>query len=135
MAAASCVLIRRSELTMEPNAPTPCPLTDGDLSTGVNFDPTTQEVVFQLAQPRVVRKALLRNLSTSVGVSELVLEGSADGTQWVGLANLRGGTAQVPAFQEHTVTNTTPLSHVRVRATGSGTDFRIERLSELSLFE
>lgn len=46
-------------------------------------------MVVQLAQPKVLRKAVLHNLETWAPPRELVLEGSSDGVTWVQLANLR----------------------------------------------
>ena len=71
--------------------------------------------------------------------TELVLEGSTDGTLWVPLANLRGSESIVHPFYEATLSHSTALSQVRLRAAGTGFSadrpFYIERLSELSFFE
>ncbi|PTL82773.1 hypothetical protein DAT35_18585 [Vitiosangium sp. GDMCC 1.1324] len=116
-------------------APATCPLTDGNLSSGASFQQDVREVVIQLPKPKVLRKAVLRNLGMSLTPSELVLEGSSDGTQWVGLANLLEGTNAVRTFIEVPLSNPAPLSHVRLRATSPNSDFRLYWLSELSLFE
>lgn len=116
-------------------APTVCPLTDGELGKGVSFPLNTREVVIQLAQPRPLRKAVLRNLSASIGAREVVLEGSADGAQWVGLANLLGGESSLKRFHEVTLSPATPLSHVRVRVSSTEENHGVQGLSEVSLFE
>ena len=129
-----------------PEAPATCPLTDGDLASTVTFPQGTLAVTVQLAQPKVLRKAVVRNLDMSFGATrttELVLEGSTDGTTWVPLANLGGigsGTIViVHPFYEATLSHPTALSQVRLRAAGTSLSddrpFYIEHLSELSLFE
>jgi hypothetical protein len=120
-----------------PDAPTVCPLTDGTLGSGGQFTTLTREVVLQLAQPKVLRKAVLHNLETWAPPRELVLEGSSDGVTWVPLANLHR-VSLVPAFQEVELKHPTALSQVRVRLTpsdASSTSQGLTRLSELSLFE
>ncbi|WP_375772246.1 hypothetical protein NR798_15600 [Archangium gephyra] len=124
-----------------PEAPVTCPLTDGDLASTVTFPQGTLAVVLQLPQPKVLRKAVVRNLGMSFGATttDLVIEGSTDGTLWVPLANLRGGESIVHPFYEATLSNPTALSQVRLRAAGTSFSadrpFYIERLSELSFFE
>ncbi len=119
-----------------PSAPTVCPLTDGDLGSGGQFSTLTREVVIQLAQPKVLRKAVLRNLQTFMP-RELVLEGSSDGVTWVPLANLlRNGSTE--EFLEVELNHPTALSQVRVRLTpedANSSSAALTRLSELSLFE
>lgn len=119
-----------------PNAPTVCPLTDGTLGSGGQFTTLTREVVLQLAQPKVLRRAVLHNLEAWALPRELVLEGSSDGLTWVPLANLLRGSI-VPAFQEVELNHTTALSHVRVRLTpqDDSSSQALIRISELSLFE
>ena len=119
-----------------PDAPTVCPLTDGTLGSGGQFTTLTREVVIQLAQPKVLRRAVLHNLETWALPSELVLEGSSDGLTWVPLANLLR-VSIVPAFQEVELSHPTALSHVRVRLTprDNSTSQALTRISELSLFE
>jgi len=119
-----------------PGSSTVCPLTDGNLGTPVTFQEGTREVVFRLAQPKVLRKAVLRNFETFFSPSELVLEGSTDGTTWVPLANLLQNNTSLRRFSEIELSHPSALSHVRLR--GSAPDdssFRISSLSELSLFE
>lgn len=116
-------------------APATCPLTDGQLGSSPSFQEGTQEVVIQLPQPKVLRKAVLRNLALDFPPSELVLEGSGDGTQWVALTNLMEGTPKAHDFIEVTLSNPTPVSQVRLRATSSDARKRILTLNELSLFE
>ncbi|OJT16756.1 hypothetical protein BO221_49020 [Archangium sp. Cb G35] len=124
-----------------PEAPATCPLTDGDLASTVTFPAGTLEVALQLPQPKVLRKAVVRNLDMSFGATtkELVLEGSTDGTTWVALANLLGSEFNVYPFYEATLSHPTALSHVRLRAAGTPISedrpFFIEHLSELSFFE
>lgn len=125
-----------------PEAPATCPLTDGNLASTVTLPQGTLEVAIQLPQPKVLRKAVVRNLAMSFGTTttnELVLEGSADGTTWVVLADLRGGEFTAHPFYEATLSHPTAVSHVRLRAAGTSISadrpFYIERLSELSLFE
>ncbi|WP_426749717.1 carboxypeptidase-like regulatory domain-containing protein [Myxococcus sp. Y35] len=118
------------------NAESPCRITNGDLGGLVLFEQGVQEVAVQLSRPVVPRKAVLRNLEVSGTLSELVLEGSADGTQWMPLANLLGD-AGVQPFLELDLPGTTPVSQVRVRATpqdATGTG-RLRSLGQLSLFE
>jgi hypothetical protein len=129
------VPISRGASCTYPAAPETCPLTDGQLGSSTTFLQGTQEVVIQLPQPKVLRKAVLRNLSLGFHPSELVLEGSSDGTQWVGLANLMEGTTQVRDFIEVTLSNPTPLSQVRLRATSTNATDSIQKLNEVSLFE
>lgn len=116
------------------NAETPCRITNGDLSGIVLFQQGVREVAVQLSRPVVPRKAVLRNFEVSGTMTELVLEGSADGTQWLPLANLLGG-AGVRPFMEVDLTGTTPVSHVRVRATPRDTTGELRSLGQLSLFE
>ncbi len=118
-----------------PAAPTVCPLTDGTLGSGGQFT-DTREVVLQLAQPKVLRKAVVRNLETWFPPRELVLEGSSDGVTWVPLANLLRDNS-VPTFLEVDLSYPTALSQVRVRLTpqDANSSQGLLRLSELSLFE
>ncbi|MCK8500195.1 MULTISPECIES: hypothetical protein [Myxococcus] len=116
------------------NAETPCRLTNGELDGLVLFQTGVQEVVVQLARPVVPRKAVLRNFDVSGAVNELVLEGSADGTQWVPLANLLEGTGARP-FVEVDLTGTTAVSQVRVKAVPRETTGQLRSLGQLSLFE
>lgn len=124
-----------------PEAPATCPMTDGNLSSVVNFKPGTLEVAIQLPQPKVLRKAVVRKLDMSFGATtkELVLEGSTDGTTWVALANLLGSESLLQPFYEATLSHPTALSHVRLRAAGTPINaenpFYIAQLSELSFFE
>jgi hypothetical protein len=115
-------------------APATCPLTDGDLTTAVSFKQGTREVSFQLSQPKVLRKAVLRNFDTFFNPSELVLEGSSDGATWVPLANLLTGQPE-DSFLEFNLTHPSPISQVRLRGTSTTSEFYISSLSELSLFE
>ena len=80
-----------------PDAPTVCPLTDGDPWLGGHFTTLTREVVLQLAQPKVLRRAVLRNLETWAFRAKLVLEGSSDGVAWVPLASLLRGEHRPPS--------------------------------------
>lgn len=116
-------------------APETCQLTDGQLGSTPSFLEGAQEVVIQLPAPKVLRKAVLRNLHLNYSPSELVLEGSSDGSQWVALANLREGTTAVRDFIEVTLSNSTPMSQVRLRAPSSNAKDHIQSLNELSLFE
>ncbi len=116
------------------NAETPCRITSGDLGGLVLFQSGVREVAVQLSRPVVPRKAVLRNFEVSGAMNELVLEGSADGTQWMPLANLLGG-AGVQPFMEVDLTGTTPVSQVRVRATPRDTTGDLRSLGQLSLFE
>ncbi|WP_309894788.1 hypothetical protein [Archangium sp.] len=115
------------------DAPTVCPLTDGNLGVSPSFKDNTREVSIQLAQPKVLRKAVLRDLDTFFTPRELVLEGSSDGTTWVPLANLLQGGG-VTDFSELALNHPAPLSHVRIRSTGEDKS-GITSLSEVSLFE
>lgn len=119
-----------------PDAPTVCPLTDGTLGSGGQFTTLTRQVVLQLAQPKVLRRAVLRNLQALDIPSELVLEGSSDGLTWVPLANLLRGV-NVPAFQDVELSHPTALSQVRIRLTprDNSSSAGLIRISELSLFE
>ncbi|MCY1023560.1 hypothetical protein [Pyxidicoccus sp. MSG2] len=116
------------------NAETPCRITSGDLGGLVLFQSGVREVAVQLSRSVVPRKAVLRNFEVSGTLNELVLEGSADGTQWMSLANLLGG-AGVQPFMEVDLTGTTPVSRVRVRATPKDTTGELRSLGQLSLFE
>lgn len=131
----SRVPVSRGASCTYPGAPAPCPLTDGNLTTPVTFQDGARELVIQLSQPKVLRKAVLRQFEILSSPSELVLEGSTDGTQWVSLANLRDGSQPRRSFLEVPLSHPSPLSHVRVRATFTNTTDRIHSLSELSLFE
>ncbi|MCP3167748.1 hypothetical protein [Myxococcus qinghaiensis] len=113
---------------------TPCRITNGDLDGLVLFQSGVQEVSVQLSRSAVLRKAVLRNFEVSGAMTELVLEGSADGTQWLPLANLLAG-AGVRPFMEVDLTGTTPVSRVRVRATPRETTGQLRSLGQLSLFE
>jgi hypothetical protein len=116
------------------NAEAPCRITSGDLGGLVLFQTGVREVAVQLSRSVVPRKAVLRNFGVSGTMNELVLEGSADGTQWMPLANLLGG-AGVQPFMEVDLTGTTPVSQVRVRATPKDTTGELRSLGQLSLFE
>jgi len=116
------------------NAEAPCRITNGDLGGSVLFGTDVQEVAVQLSRPAVLRKAVLRNFGVAGTMDELVLEGSADGTQWMPLANLLGGDG-VQSFMELDLTGTTPVSQVRVRATPRDTAGHLRSLGQLSLFE
>jgi hypothetical protein len=133
--ARSRVPVSRGASCTYPSSPATCPLTDGDLSSPVTFPEGTREVVIQLPQPKVLRKAVLRQLFVFFTPRELVLEGSADGTNWVALANLLDGSSPLREYHELTLSHSTPLSQVRVRAAPSGSNDYIQKLSELSLFE
>lgn len=119
-----------------PNAPTPCPLTNGDLGDIVLFEEGTRELVVTLSTPKTLRKAVLRHFETVFGQpTEAVLEGSPDGSTWVPLANLLSGQS-VPPFAEVDLNPSAgALSQVRLRTTSQDNSFRIRSLSELSLFE
>ncbi|MFY0565701.1 hypothetical protein ACN28E_17910 [Archangium lansingense] len=133
----SRVPVSRGASCIYPEAPTPCALTDGDLSSKVALPNGTLSVAIQLPQPKVLRKAVVRNLTILAGLtSELVLEGSTDGTTWVLLADLREGLS-VRSYYEVALSHPTALSQVRLRTAGSSnaTDYDIDSLSELSLFE
>ena len=127
------VPVSRGASCVYTDAPTVCPLTDGNLATSPTFKVNTREVVIQLAQARVLRKAVLRNLDTFFLPSELVLEGSGDGTTWVPLANLLKD-GEVAHFLELDLNHPAPLSQVRVRSTGQE-NTGITALNEVSLFE
>ncbi|CAM4363078.1 MULTISPECIES: hypothetical protein [Myxococcus] len=116
------------------NAETPCRVTNGDLGGIVLFQEGVREVAVQLSRPVVPRKAVLRNFGVTGTMSELVLEGSADGAQWMPLANLLDG-ASVQSFMEVDLTGTTPVSQVRVRATPQESVGALRSLGQLSLFE
>jgi hypothetical protein len=115
------------------DAPAVCPFTDGNLGVSPSFKDNTREVTLQLAQPKVLRKAVLRNLDTFFTPRELVLEGSSDGTTWVPLANLLQG-GRVTKFSELDLNHPAPLSQVRIRSTGQDKS-GITSLNEVSLFE
>ena len=114
-------------------APTDCRLTDGNLGEVISFNPGTRQVVIQLDSPQVLRKAILRNLDVVSKPQELILEGSTDGTTWVPLANLLDGSSQVRAFIEVPLSESTPLSQVRLSLNDSGSSALLG-LSEFSLF-
>jgi hypothetical protein len=116
------------------NAETPCRITNGNIGGAVLFERGVREVTVQLSRSVVPRKAVLRNFEVSGTMSELVLEGSADGTQWVTLANLLSGGSVQP-FMELSLTGTTPVSQVRVRAASQDTAADLRSLGQLSLFE
>ncbi|WP_342375231.1 hypothetical protein NVS55_28545 [Myxococcus stipitatus] len=116
------------------NAVTPCPLTQGSLGDIVLFQSGVREVALQLPRAAVLRKAVLRNFAVSGILSELVLEGSADGTQWTSMANLLPDVGSRP-FMELDLTGTTPVSHVRIRAVARDTTGELRSLGQLSLFE
>ena len=118
-----------------PEAPTPCLLTDGDLTLPVSFKEGTRQVVIQLDKAQVLRKAILRNLEVTAGLKPqgLVLEGSTDGTTWVTLANLLDDSASVRPFIEASLSTSTPVSQVRLTLSDSGS-ITLLGLSELSLF-
>jgi hypothetical protein len=116
-------------------APATCPLTDGQLGGSTTFQEGVQEVVIQLPQPKVLRKAVLRNLALGYQPTAFVLEGSADGTQWVTLATLKGATTPAGEFIEQPLSNPTAVSQVRLRAPSSDAKEHIRTLNELSLFE
>ncbi|REG28953.1 hypothetical protein ATI61_108496 [Archangium gephyra] len=124
-----------------PEAPATCPFTDGNLGSTQSLPAGTLAVTVQLPAPKLLRKAVVRNLSMPIGstTTELVLEGSTDGSTWVALANLRGSESLIQStFHEVALSHPTALSQVRLRAAGTTSDstpFRIEQLSELSLFE
>ena len=122
------VPVSRGASCVYTDAPTVCPLTDGNLGTSPTFKENTREVVLQLAQAKV-----LRNLHTFSSPSELVLEGSGDGTTWVPLANLLEDGMAV-RFIEVDLNHSTPLSQVRVRSIGQDNPGIIS-LNEVSLFE
>jgi hypothetical protein len=117
-----------------PEAPATCPLTDGTFTSWGLFAGNPREVVIQLARPATLRKAVLRNLEVDRTPNELVLEGSADGTTWVPLANVLQGTG-APEFAELDLNGTTAVSQVRLRGTSTDAAFKLRELSELSLFE
>ncbi|WP_257458035.1 discoidin domain-containing protein [Archangium lipolyticum] len=125
--------ISRGASCTYPGSSTSCPLTDGNLSSQVYFQESTRDVVIQLAQPKVLRKALLRGFRTAFSVTELTFEGSTDGNTWMPLANLKD--RQDSNFIELELNNPVPLSHVRIHAIATDTSFRISELSEVSLFE
>ncbi|QRO00753.1 hypothetical protein JRI60_17830 [Archangium violaceum] len=127
------VPVSRGASCTYPGSSTTCPLTDGKLTDTVFFQEGTRDVVIQLAQPRVLRKALLRNFRTAFSVNELTFEGSTDGNTWMPLANLKD--KQDKFFIELELNNPTPLSHVRIHAIATETSARISELSEVSLFE
>ncbi|WXH31901.1 hypothetical protein WA016_05880 [Myxococcus stipitatus] len=112
----------------------PCRLTNGDLGNVVNFQSGVREVSFRLPRAVVPRKAVLRNFVLNGSMSELVLEGSADGTQWASLANLLAG-AGAQAFMEVDLTGTTAVSQVRIRAVPRDATSDLRSLAQLSLFE
>lgn len=116
-----------------PGAPTDCKLTDGTLDQTVSFNAGTRQVVLQLSQAQVLRKAILRNLDVTSTPQTLILEGSTDGATWVPLANLLEGSAQVRAFIEVPLGASTPVSQVRLSLGDSGSS-ALRGLSELSLF-
>ena len=117
-----------------PEAPTTaCPLTDGNLGTTVSFKPGTRQVAIQLAQPQVLHKALLRNVSLTTTPHALMLEGSADGTTWLPLGSLLDASAQVRSFIEVPITSSTALSQVRL-SLDDPNDVSIHWISEISLF-
>jgi hypothetical protein len=127
------VPVSRGASCVYTDAPTVCPLTDGNLGVSPSFKDNTREVTLQLAQPKVLRKAVLRNLDTFFKPREMVLEGSGDGTTWVPLANLiQGGS--VIGYSELDLNHPAPLSQVRIRSTGEDKS-GITSLSEVSLFE
>ena len=113
---------------------TPCRITNGNISGKVLFQQGVKEVNVQLSRSAVLRKAVLRNFEVSGTMNELVLEGSADGTQWTSLANLLAG-AGVKPFMVVDLTGTTPVSQVRVRAVPRDTTGDLDSLGQLSLFE
>jgi hypothetical protein len=127
------VPVSRGASCVYTDAPTVCPFTDGNLGVSPSFKDNTREVTLQLAQPKVLRKAVVRNLDTFFTPRELVLEGSADGTTWVPLVNLLQGGDPIH-FGEFDLNHSTPLSQVRIRSTGDDNS-GITSLSEVSLFE
>jgi len=128
------VPVSRGASCTYPNAETPCRLTNGDLGGAVLFQEGVKEVTVQLSRPAVLRKAVLRNFGVAGTMNELVLEGSADGTQWVSLANLLDENSERP-FRELDLTATTAVSQVRVRAVPRDSAGRLHALGQLSLFE
>lgn len=116
------------------SADTPCRLTNGDLDALVLFQSGVRDVSVQLSRAVVPRKAVLRNFEVSGAMTELVLEGSTDGTQWLPLANLLAG-AGVRPFMEVDLTGATSVSRVRVRATPRETTGELRSLGQLSIFE
>ncbi|MCP3100451.1 hypothetical protein LZ198_16400 [Myxococcus sp. K15C18031901] len=134
-------LPRRARVPVSRGAPctyqgaeTPCRVTNGDLGGIVLFQEGVQGVSVQLSRATVLRKAVLRNFGVNGTMNELVLEGSADGTQWVSLVNLLAG-AGVRPFMEVDLTGTTAVSQVRVRAVPREATGRLLSLGQLSLFE
>jgi hypothetical protein len=127
------VPVSRGASCVYTDAPTVCPLTDGNLGGSASFKENTREVTIQLAQPKALRKAVLRNLDTFFTPNELVLEGSGDGTTWVPLANLLKD-GEPMSYSEIDLKHSAPLSHVRIRSTGQDNS-GITSLSEVSLFE
>jgi hypothetical protein len=128
------VPVSRGASCVYTDAPTVCPLTDGNLGVSPSFPENTREVTLQLAQPKVLRKAVLRNLDTFFTPREMVLEGSSDGTTWVPLANLLQAGGGVIDFGELDLNHPAPLSQVRIRSTGEDKS-GITSLNEVSLFE
>lgn len=109
-------------------APTVCPLTDGKLAK--NALDAASEVKVTLAAPKALKKVVLRGLSLS-GPSNVVLEGSADGTTWTKLVDLTAA-----AYQEVNLAGAGTVAYARVRGTRTdGGAFNILTLDELSLFE
>ncbi|RJS25708.1 hypothetical protein DRW03_04285 [Corallococcus sp. H22C18031201] len=116
------------------DAKAPCAITDGGLGGLVLFAPGVRDVSLQLARPAVLRKAVLRSFEISGTLTEVVLEGSADGTQWVPLVNLLAG-AGVQRFMEVDLSGTTAVSQVRLRAATKDATAGLRSLGQLSVFE
>lgn len=112
------------------NAPAVCPLTDGKADR-VAFAAGIPDVTLTLPTAKVLKKAVLRGARFSAPAT-VVLEGSADGTTWVSLANLAVGDE----YQELGLTAAAAVKQVRVKGTRTDTGtFAILNFDELSLFE
>ncbi|MBJ6759190.1 hypothetical protein JGU66_00355 [Myxococcaceae bacterium JPH2] len=128
------VPISRGATCVYQDAGTPCALTNGGLAGLVLFKTGVRDVSLRLARPAVLRKAVLRNFEIAGTMTEVVLEGSVDGTQWLPLANLLAGTG-VQRFMEVDLTGATAVSQVRLRATPKDTTAELRSLGQLSVFE
>lgn len=121
------VPVSRGASCTYPSAPSACPLTDGKLAgAGIPSDAT--EVRISLASPKVIRKVVLRGFS---GPTELVLQGSLDGSAWTKLADVGMGSS----FRELELPSSTgALKEFRfVRTDGKPLD--LVMMSEVSLYE
>lgn len=116
-------------------SPATCPFTDGKLDI-FRLVAKSEEISFTLPAAKLLKKAVVRRLTTNPNAAELVLEGSPDnGVNWVPLTSLLSAGNTVEGLVS--LSETAPaVDKVRIRGKDpSGTAVSLTQLAELSLFE